>query len=423
MLNSSQIKNDFPIFSSDPTLVYLDSTATSLKPRSVIEKTTEYYAQYSANVFRGIYKISEKATEEYEETRKITAEFIGSSNPDEVIFTRNTTESLNLVAYSLGRLIIEEDDEVVATIMDHHSNFVPWQQLAAENGGIFKVIDVTDEGFLHIFTKEDKIQSEKFKVDLTGVITNKTKILALPYISNVLGIINPIKNIVEAAKKINPSLIVIVDAAQAVPHKEINVKEMGADFIAFSSHKMLGPTGIGVLWGRKELLDRMTPFQYGGEMIDEVAIESTTFKHTPHKFEAGTPHIAGVIALKEAIRYLQLIGMKNIRDHEKAITRYAMETLKKTFGGKIQIVGPQDAESRCGILAFTFGSYHPHDIAQILDEDNIAIRAGHHCAMPLHKRLQLSATARASFYLYNGEEDVEKLVTALKKVEKILGGI
>ncbi|MDO8496915.1 MAG: SufS family cysteine desulfurase [bacterium] len=420
MLNINQIKKDFPIFSSDPTLVYLDSTATSLKPRSVIEKMTEYYSKYSANVFRGIYKISEKATEEYEETRKITAEFIGSSNPDEVIFTRNATESLNLVAYSLGRLIIEEDDEVVVSIMDHHSNFVPWQQLAAENGATFKVIDITDEGYLQIFHKESRIQNSEFRIDLTGIISKRTKILALPYISNVLGTINPIKKIVEAAKKINPSLIVVADAAQAVPHKEINVKEIGADFVAFSSHKMLGPTGIGVLWGRYELLDRMTPFQYGGEMIDEVRIESTTFKHPPHKFEAGTPHIAGVIALKEAMRYLQQIGMKNIRDHEKAITGYAMETLKKTFGEKIQVVGPQDAKSRCGIMAFTFGSYHPHDIAQILDEDNIAIRAGHHCAMPLHKRLQLSATARASFYLYNGEEDVEKLVEGLRKVEKIL---
>ncbi len=356
MLNIKQIKSDFPIFSNDPSLVYLDSTATSLKPLTLMEKINEYYKKYSANVFRGVYKISEKATQEYEDSREVVAKFINANRTEEVIFTRNTTESINLVAYSLGRLIIEENDEIVATVMDHHSNFVPWQVLAAENGAIFKVIDVTDEGELDIQIKDIKYKSSNgddssrdnigHGVNLINVITKKTKILALPYISNVLGTINRIKEIATEAKKINPNIIIVVDAAQAVPHKKIDVQEMGADFIAFSSHKMLGPTGIGVLWGKYDLLDKMTPFQYGGEMISKVSIPATTFKEPPHKFEAGTPHIAGVIALKEAINYLKQIGMLDIREHEKKITQYAMTELKKEFGERINMISTQDVKRR-----------------------------------------------------------------------------
>src|SRR3989344_2004086 len=399
-------KSDFPIFKNLPGLVYLDSTATSLKPNSVTDKLLEYYQKYSANVFRGVYKISEKATEEYEETRKIVAEFINAERTEEVVFTRSTTESLNLVAYSMGRKIISEGDEIVTSVMEHHSNFVTWQQLALENGAVFKVIDVTNDGFLN-----------QAALDMDKIITKRTKILALTYISNVLGTINPLKQIIETAKNINPKLIIVIDAAQAAPHMKIDVQDLGCDFLSFSSHKLLGPTGIGILWGRFELLDEMFPFNYGGEMIQEVYIDKTIFKQPPHKFEAGTPHIAGVIALKEAIRYLQKIGMPKIREHEKALVKYILKKFQSTFGKKIRILGPKEADDRGGIVSFTFGNYHAHDIAQILDEENICIRAGHHCAMPLHQRLGVAASARASFYLYNTLEDIDKLVRGLKKVE------
>ncbi len=404
-----QYKKDFPIFKNIPGLVYLDSTATSLKPNSVIEKLTEYYTSYSANVFRGVYKISEKATEEYEGTRKIVAEFINAKRPEEIIFTRSTTESLNLVAYSLGRKIIGEGDEVVTTLMEHHSNFVTWQQLALENGATFKVIDVADDGLLDIdFANLDKI------------ITSKTKILALTYISNVLGTINPLKKIIAAAKKINPHVIVVIDAAQAVPHIKVDVQDLGCDFLTFSSHKMLGPTGIGLLWGKYELLDEMFPFNYGGEMIQEVHLDKTVFKGPPHKFEAGTPHIAGAIALKEAIFYIRKVGQNNIREHEKKLLQYAILKLRSTFGKNISLLGPTDIENKGGIIAFTLKNYHAHDIAQILDEENICIRAGHHCAMPLHEKMGITASARMSFYLYNTNEDVDRVVRGLKKVENVL---
>ncbi|OGK10849.1 hypothetical protein A2767_02615 [Candidatus Roizmanbacteria bacterium RIFCSPHIGHO2_01_FULL_35_10] len=416
-------KADFPIFKNLPGLVYLDSTATSLKPRFTTDKLMEYYTQYSANVFRGVYKISEKATEEYEETRKVVAEFINAKRIEEVIFTRSTTESLNLVAYSMGRKIINEGDEVVTSVMEHHSNFVTWQQLALENGATFKVIDVTDEGYLNLGLDSGQViipLGTGMTLNLDNIITKKTKILALTYLSNVLGTINPLKEIIQAAKKINPKLIVVIDAAQAIPHMKVDVQDLGADFLSFSSHKMLGPTGVGVLWGKYELLDEMFPFNYGGEMIQEVYIDKTIFKHPPHKFEAGTPHIAGVIALKEAVRYLERIGMDKIRQHEKEMVDYTLKKFQITFGKKIRVLGPKEVKDRGGIVSFTFGNYHAHDIAQILDEENICIRAGHHCAMPLHQRLGISASARASFYLYNSFEDVDKLVRGLKKVENTL---
>lgn len=404
---AQHIKNDFPIFKKHPDLVYLDSTATSLKPNAVIGKITEYYTEYSANVFRGIYEISEKATKEYEESRDVVASFINARNRNEIVFTRNTSESLNLIAYSLGRKILNEGDEIVTTIMEHHSNFVPWQQLAVENGITFKVIGITNEGELGL----KKLQH---------IVTKKTKILALTYVSNVLGTINPVKEIITEAKKINPHIITVVDAAQAVPHMEVDAQDLGCDFLAFSSHKMLGPTGVGVLWGRYELLADMYPFQYGGEMIEEVRVDATTFQKPPHKFEAGTPHIAGVVGLKTAIEYLRKIGFGLIRKHEMELTSLALKFLKEEFGKKINIVGPQEIEKRGGILAFSFGNLHPHDISQVLDEHHIAVRAGHHCAMPLHTALGLSATTRASFYIYNDKTDVEKLVEGLKKVEKTL---
>jgi len=412
MINLKDIKNQFPIFKHQPGLVYLDSTATSLKPKIVIDKINEYYSEYSANVFRGIYPMSEKATAEFEETRGVVSKFINANNSQEIIFTRNVTESLNLLAYSLGRKIINPGDEIVTTIMEHHSNFVPWQVLAEEVGATFKIIDIDEDGNL-----EFKIQNSEL---LKQIITKKTKILTLTYVSNVLGTINPIKEIISTAKSINPNIIAIIDAAQAVPHLKIDVQELGADFIVFSSHKMLGPTGVGVLWGKEKILKDMYPFMYGGDMIDEVYVDRTTFKDVPHKFEAGTPAIGEVIAFKESIKFLEKIGMNNIFEHEKKLTDFAINRLIDTFGQSIKIYGPKKIEDRGGIISFSFDKFHPHDIAQILADQGICVRAGHHCAMPLHTRLKVQATVRASFYIYNDEKDVEKLVEGLKKVKNIL---
>lgn len=413
MINVLDIKKDFPIFETHPDLVYLDSTATSLKPRSVIEKITEYYRDYSANVHRGIYGISEQATAEYEKAREVVAEFIHANRVEEVVFTRNTTESINLIAYTLGREIIGEDDEIVTSVMEHHSNFVPWQVLASENGAVFKVIGVTGDGYLNIVSHHNN-QTVNIH-NLQSVISRKTKILALTYISNVLGTVNPIKEIIKEVKKINPNIITIIDAAQAVPQQKVDVQDLGCDFLAFSAHKMLGPTGVGVLWGRYELLDGMFPFQYGGDMIAEVTIESTKFKEPPNKFEAGTPHIAGIIGLQAAIEYLNRIGLPNIREYEKNIVEYAMKSLKEEFGNKIRILGPSNYDHKIGIVSFTLDAAHPHDIAQVLDESHVAVRAGHHCAMPLHTALKAVASARASFYIYNSKTDVDALVEGLKK--------
>lgn len=412
MFNPKQIRDDFPIYYHNPDLIYLDSSATSLKPISVINKLDDYYKKYSANIHRGIYHLAEKASEEYEETRKIVSLFINSETPDEIIFTKGTTEGLNLIASSLGAEVLEEGDEIVTTIMEHHANFVPWQQLVERNGAILKVIGLNDNHELGIVSYN---KSGKPIIDLQDIITKRTKILTLSYISNTLGTINPIKEIITAAKKKNPQLITIVDAAQAVPHHEIDVQDLGCDFLVFSGHKMLGPTGVGVLWGRKKILDSMSPYQYGGDMIREVKLEGSTFADVPHKFEAGTPPIAEVIALKEAIAYLKYYGFDAIREHENNLTEIAVNRLQKEFGELISIIGPQETERRAGIVTFTLKGIHPHDTAQILDEYGVCVRAGHHCTMPLHDSLGLAATVRASFYLYNNEDDIEVLIEGLKK--------
>ena len=413
MLDVKQIKKDFPIFTNLPELVYLDSTATSLKPQSVLNAINDYYTRYTSNIHRGIYKISEKATDEYEETRSVIAQFIHALSQEEVIFTRSTTESINLVAYSLGRKILNKGDEVVITIMEHHSNFVPWQQLAFEIGADLKIIDIDESGEL-------RFEIGKSGLNLQGTITKKTKILALTYVSNVLGTINPLKEIIRAARRINPKIVVVIDAAQAAPHLSIDVTDLDCDFLAFSSHKMCGPTGMGVLWGRMELLRDMFPFNYGGDMIEEVYIDKTMFREPPYKFEAGTPHIAGVIGLKAAIRYLQSIGLNEIHDHEQGLVRYAMDSLKKTFSDALDILGPANPQDRVGVIAFTLKGCHPHDVAHILDEKNIAIRVGFHCAMPLHERLNVPASSRASFYLYTTQEDIDVFVQELQHVYSLL---
>ena len=399
------VRKDFPQFKrmiNGKPIIYLDSTATSLKPQLVIDKENEYYTKYTANIFRGIYTTSEEATKEYEDVRLKVANFIHAPKPEEIIFTRNTSESINLVAYCL-MYTYGKGDEVVASVMEHHSNFVPWQQMALENGIEFKVWQIDKQG-------EFNLQ------DLDTLITRRTKLLAITAVSNVLGTIVPIKEIVKKVKTINPRCLVLVDAAQAVPHMPVDVADWGADFVAFSSHKMLGPTGVGVLWGKYELLDSMKPYQYGGEMIQEVRVDKTIFKEVPHKFEAGTPHIAGVIGFGATIDYLSALGMDNVRAHEEEIVTYAMKELKKVNG--LTIYGPQ---KRAGVIAFTMKSAHAHDIAQILNEDNVCIRSGNHCAMPLHLSMGIAATARASFYIYTTKEDVDVLVQGLEKVNKIFG--
>lgn len=418
-MNLNVIRSDFPIFKNNPDLVYLDSGATSLKPQVVIDSIVNYYTKYSANIHRGIYKLSEKATEEYEKARVDIARFIGATNPSEVIFTRSTTESLNLIAYSLGRQLIQEGDEVVVTVMEHHSNFVPWQVLAAENGGVFKVIDVNAEGYLGIL-KSDK--DGYVAVDtkaLASVITKKTKLFAITHVSNVLGVVNPIGEIIRAVRGINPDCVVVVDGAQAVPGMPIDVASLDCDFYAFSGHKMLGPTGIGILWGKASLLDSMYPFQYGGDMISNVTIESTSFQKGAQKFEAGTPNIAGAIGLGAAAKYLEGIGMENVQKHEQKLARYAIQELTQAFGKDIIIIGPANIRNRTGIVAFSLKGVHPHDIAQILDDNSVAVRAGHHCAMPLHTSLGVQSSVRASFQIYNTDSDVDKLVAALKKAQEL----
>jgi len=403
MFNTTQIKKDFSIFTFSPDLIYLDSTATSLKPKQVIDKITAYYQEYSANIYRGIYDISEKATEEYEKTREAVRLFVNASSSEEVVFTRNTTESINLIMYTLGKQIIHKNDEIAVSIMEHHSNFVPWQILAREKNAKLLIIDIDENGQLD---------------DISKIVTQKTKIFAITYVSNVLGTINPIKKIIKIAKQINPKIIVVVDAAQAAPHIKVDVQDLDCDFLVFSSHKMLGPTGVGVLWGRKILLQKMSPFLYGGEMIQTVSINKTTFKDAPHKFEAGTPHIAGVIGLRASIEYLANIGWENIVLHEKKLIDYALNSFENNFKNKIKILGPRKNHS--GIMSFYFDKAHPHDIAQLLNDDNIAVRAGNHCAMPLHNKLNISASVRASFYIYNTFQDVDALVQSLKKAIKII---
>lgn len=393
MIDANTIKKDFPIFKSQPNFVYLDSTATALKPLSVIDSIKEYYSHYSANIFRGVYDISEKATAAYENTRTVIKDFIGAESEREIVFTRNATESINLFVNGIQNTL-QKGDEIVTTIAEHHSNFVPWQQVAQKKNVLFTVA-----------------------TDGTFVVSARTKILAITYVSNVLGTVNPIKEIIKKAKKANPHIIVLVDGAQAIPHMKIDVKDLGCDAFVFSSHKMLGPTGVGVLWVKEKLLETLVPYQYGGEMIRNVMLEKTEFADIPHRFEAGTPHIAGVIALKDAVSYLQKIGLDAIHKHEVELAQYCYDMLSQEFKNDITIIGPKIRQS--GIVAFTLNGVHAHDVAQLLNEDNIAVRAGHHCAMPLHTHLNVEASVRASFYLYNTKEDVESLISSLKKVKKL----
>ncbi len=404
MFDVKSIRQQFPLLVKNPSLCYLDSTATSLKPSSVLAAINQYYQEYSANVFRGLYSLSEKATKQFEEVREKVARFINAFSAKEIIFVRNTTEAINLVVYSWGRININQGDEIITTIMEHHANFVPWQQLVFENQAILKIIEIDQNGFLK-------------KEALLASITKKTKMVALTHASNVLGVINPVKQLIQEIKRINPYCLVLIDGAQAVPHFSVDVQNLGCDFYCFSGHKMLGPTGIGVLWGKKELLEAMVPFNFGGEMIDEVTLQQTTFKPPPFRFEAGTPHIAGVIGLGAAIDFLNAIGFSQIRKHEEKITDYALNQLGQLKN--FTLYGPKSGQNRLGLLTFSIKGVHPHDVAQILNSENICIRSGHHCAMPLHGFLGVKATSRVSFYLYNTLEEVDKLIKGLRKIYQI----
>lgn len=416
MIDLQKFRQDFPFIRNNPQFSYLDSTATSLKPQSVIEKEVEYYQEYSANIHRGVYPISERATEAYEQSREAVARFINAPSADEIIFTRNATEGVNLVVSSFAEDALQPGDEIVVTIAEHHANFVPWQQLAERKNLKLTVIPLRDDYQLAILNENGSAVAVE---QLQQYITEKTRILAFVAVSNVLGTKNPVAEIITAARSLNPHLTVLVDAAQAVPHTAVNVQQWNADFIVFSAHKMLGPTGVGVLWGRKILLNSMQPYQYGGEMIRDVSVEHTEFKNTPHRFEAGTPHIAGVIAMQEAIRYLEAVGYPALEEYESYLAGKAIQQLQAEFGNQVQIFGTEKTE-RTGIVSFTFGSYHAHDIAQILGESGVAVRAGHHCTMPLHKSRLIAATVRASFYLYNTEEDIVRLIQGLMKVTTVL---
>ena len=402
LLDVEKIRKDFPILDvkvHGKPLIYLDNAATTQKPKTVINAVTDYYENYNANIHRSIHKLGEEATAAYEEAHSKVANFINAGF-EEIIFTKGTTEGLNLLAYSLTN-DLKAGDEIVISQMEHHSNFVPWQQLALRKKLKLKFIEIDENGLL----KEDSINEN---------ITDKTKIVSLTHVSNVLGTVNDVKEIGKIAHE-NDALF-IVDAAQSVPHIPVDVKKIDCDFLAFSGHKMLGPTGIGGLYGKKELLQGMEPFLYGGEMIKEVTFEQTKFNDLPWKFEAGTMNIAQGIGLGVAIDYLNKIGMKNIENYENELVSYAMKRLSEIK--EIEIYGP-DADKRSGLVAFNVKDVHAHDTATILDGDGIAVRAGHHCAMPLASVLGVAASARASFYLYNTKEEIDKLAEGINKVIKV----
>lgn len=404
-LDPDIIKRDFPIFHRavhGKSLIYLDNAATSQRPQVVIDAITDYYRRYNANVHRAVHTLSHEASVAYEEAHKKAAQFINARSWREIVFTRNATEALNLVAYAWGLHTLQPGDEVLITIMEHHSNIVPWQMLRELKKIQLKFLDVTDEGRL----KRD---------ELPKLLTQRTKLVGVIYASNVLGTIIPVRDIVEEAKRVGA--VTVIDAAQATPHISIDIQALGCDFLAVSGHKMLGPTGIGFLYGRRELLESIHPFLHGGDMISTVTTESVTFNELPWKFEAGTPNIAGGIGLGAAIDYLLALGLENVYAHEQKILEYALDKLLQING--LEIYGPRDTKDRLAVISFNLKGVHPHDVAGILDEAGIAVRSGHHCAQPLMKRLGMDNTARASFYIYNSEDDVDALVDALKTAQKL----
>ena len=403
-LNTEKIKQDFPIFNqkiNDETLVYLDNAATSQIPKFVEEKVRDFNEKERANVHRGVHTLGLRATNQYESSRQKVANFIGANNAKEVIFTSGCTDSLNLVAASFGEQNIQAGDEILVSIMEHHSNLLPWQQLAKRKQAKLNFIEINSDGLLDIENLKSKISS-------------KTKIVALTHVSNVLGTINPIKELTDLAHE--KGAIVVVDGAQAVGHFPIDVAELNVDFYAFSGHKMFAPTGIGVLYGKKDLLDKMLPYRLGGEMIANVTREGATWAEVPYKFEAGTPNIAGAIGLGAAIDYLQSLDFDLIQKHEQELTSYALEKLKNVSG--LTIYGPQKSNGRIGVISFNLKNIHPHDLATALDLNGIEVRAGHHCAQPLMASLDTESTVRASLSIYNNKDDIDKLVGSLHEAKE-----
>ena len=395
-----RIRRDFPILDRTvhgKPLVYLDNAATTQKPRKVIDALVNYYSRYNANIHRGLHALAEEATAAYEAVRERTAAFIHAPSSRSIVFTRNATEGINLVANAWGRAHLAPGDEILLTEMEHHSNLVPWQLIAKATGAQLKFIGVSDDGRLELG-------------GLKTLVTPKTKVISVTLMSNVLGTINPLEPIVREAKRVGA--LVVVDGAQAVPHLPVDVVRLGCDVLAFSAHKMLGPTGVGVVYATEALLESMDPFLGGGEMISDVQLTSSTWHEIPWKFEAGTPNIGGVIAFGEALKYLERIGMEQVRAHEAELTAYALTRLSEIDG--ITLYGPRDVAQRGGAVSFNLNGLHPHDVGTVLDTEGVAIRAGHHCAKPLMRRLGVAATARASFYLYNTREEVDRLVEALQ---------
>ena len=405
IVNSYGLRNDFPIFRkkiNGKDLVYLDNASTTQKPYTVIESITDFYSNYNSNIHRAVYQLAEEATKMYEQSREKIANFI-NVRPEEIIFTRNTTESINLIAHSWARLNLKKDDGVAITEIEHHSNIVPWQILSQEIGTRLEYVGIDENGFVDLEHMIELISSKKIKL------------VSLSHMSNVLGTIVPIERIIRIAHE--NGIPVIVDGAQSVPHMPVNVKNMDCDFLVFSAHKMLGPTGVGVLYAKKEYLDKMKPFLGGGDMIKEVFKFHTDYNEVPYKFEAGTPNIADVVGFGAAIEYLEKIGMENIRKHEIYLTDYALESMLSLK--HVTIYGPRDPKARGGVISFNIADIHPHDLATIMNDHGIAIRSGHHCAQVLMQRLDVPATSRASFYIYNTKEEIDSFVNAIKEAGRI----
>ena len=396
-------RQDFPLLRENP-IVYLDSAATAQRPDAVIEAEMEFYRKYNANPLRGLYSLGIEATDRYEEARECVAKFIHAASAKEIIFTRNATESLNLVAYSYGLSHLRKGDEIVVSILEHHSNQLPWRMVAEKTGAVVKYLACDRQG--HILD-----------ADLKAAFSEKTKLVAVTQVSNVLGIRTPIDKIVALARK--SGAVVVLDAAQSTPHMEVDVQKLGVDFLAFSGHKLMAPMGIGVLYGRKELLSEMPPFLTGGEMIQTVTRDKVVYAELPHKFEAGTVNGAGAWALAAAIRYLQEVGYEQIQKQELLLTTQLMDGLKKV--PHVQVQGSPDPKEHCGIVSFTIDGVHPHDVSSILDADGIAVRAGHHCAQPLMQQIGVMSTTRASMYFYNTEEDIEKLLASVQTIRRRMG--
>lgn len=406
-LDVEKIRQDFPILKrkvmGGKALVYLDNAATTQKPLAVIDAIHDYYTNYNSNIHRAVHQLAEEATKAYEDTRVKTAKFINARSTEEIIFTRNTTEAINLVAYSWGRANIKKDDKIVITEIEHHSNIVPWQILTREKGAKLEYIGVGDDGYLKMHEYKEYLDS------------GKVKLVSVSHMSNVLGTITPIKEMIKMAHE--KGIPVLVDGAQSVPHMPVDVQSMDCEFMAFSAHKMLGPTGVGVLYVQRDVLEKMPPFMGGGDMIREVHKYETRYNDLPYKFEGGTPNIADVIGFAAAIDYLEKIGMDRVREHEIDITRYALDKIRNVKG--VTIYGPIDVKDRGGVISFNIGDIHPHDLATIMNDHGVAIRSGHHCAQILMERLDVSATSRASFYIYNTKEEVDTFIEALSEARRL----